>query len=282
MIPVLCAGIILVDVIIVVGCHFAPHVAVPCSVLLVLYLAWFTHQSYGDAEVHDADAAARILYEAQAGRTPELPEKLKGVFWMSTNAASELLATFEGSEFDPESNTFKLRSGAPLNWSYSTGTVGWIYWAFLRLSYPLCSKLHFRFDPEYTSADMPLYMCNCVRMPMGMTWTMEQIDENNWDRNIYFCWSPDSKSKYASYILRRVIDGSGNELPALQEMMTGIEQRMKVKGCTEKPMQQIINGWPGGGGCCGLLPGPDAWRNHDNNGCSSESGSSWESSDSSD
>merc|ERR1712217_1012774 len=135
--------------------------------------------------------------------------------------------------------------------------MGWMYWAALRLSYLFCAKLYIQFDPEYNAADMPLYMCGCLWIPMGMVWKMSQIDSNNWDRDIYLYCNPCQRWEYGSYVLKRVIDANGRKLPAFQEMMNTISQKEKVKGLTKKPLMQIINGRPGGGGCCGLLPGAD-------------------------
>lgn len=260
MICCVCGGIFLFLVLLGVGLWLAPLVAGPIGLLTILYLVWFVYQSCGDAEVHPADEAARILFEAQAGRTPELPEKLQGVFWMSDNAAPELLVTLDGSSFDPENYTIAISSGAPLNWTYSTGVLGWLYWAALRVSYLFCAKLYIQFDPEYRKADMPLYLCGCLWIPMGMVWKMSQIDENSWDRDIYLYCCPCMKWDFGSYVLKRVIDAKGRQLPAFKEMMSSIGEKERVKGLTKKPLMQIMNGRPGGGGCFGLLPGADRYE----------------------
>eukprot|EP00405_Crypthecodinium_cohnii_P048002 CAMPEP_0206588738 /NCGR_PEP_ID=MMETSP0325_2-20121206/38478_1 /ASSEMBLY_ACC=CAM_ASM_000347 /TAXON_ID=2866 /ORGANISM="Crypthecodinium cohnii, Strain Seligo" /LENGTH=290 /DNA_ID=CAMNT_0054097107 /DNA_START=168 /DNA_END=1037 /DNA_ORIENTATION=- len=260
MIPFFCALIWWTTAALAVGCFYFPKIVGPLTLVLFLYLAWFAYQSYGDAEVHSADNAARILYEAQAGKTPNLPDSMKGVFWMEGNAAPELLITMEGSEYDEERKELRIMSGAPLNWSYNTGKAGWIYWAFLRFSYLLCARLRVRFDPECLQADMPLYLFSCIWAPMGMVWTMKYVSDGVWERNINLYWKPKKKWNKGSYTLRRVIDADGRETPAFAEMMAVIESGEKVKGWFKKTPTQIINGKPGGGACCGLLPGPDAWR----------------------
>jgi len=212
-------------------------------------------------EVYPADEAATLLYEKKHGQTPDLPDKLRGVFWFSTNAAPELMMTFEGSYFDPERNMLKVDSGGIYNWSYSTGCVGWIYWAFLRISYIFCSELHINFeDDEYKVASMPLYVCGCCHnkcacdgcwAPMGMWWGLEQEDENTWGRPIYLYCMPWQKWETGSYTLCRIIDQDGNKLPAFDEMMQSIEDEVKIKGINAKPLMQILNGDDWSGHLCG-------------------------------
>lgn len=228
-----------------------------CAALIALYFAYYTVRSFCAVEVHDADDAARVLYQKQHGKTPDLPDKLKGVFWFSTNAAPELLMCIEGQYFNPRKRIVNFESAGTYSWSFSTGKTGWIYWFFLRCSYMLCSELHIKFeDDEFSSATMDLYICGCCKngtrcdgcwMPMGQWWTMKQRDENSWDRDITLWCMPWRKWELGSYVLKRVIDGQGEELPAFGEMMESLERGEKVKGVHRKPMQQIMNGddWKG-------------------------------------
>lgn len=253
-------GFIIITAGFVVGLILAPLIAGPLLAVTVVYFCWFVLQSRYDAEVHPADKVAHILYEENAGKTPDLPEKLRGVFWFSDNAAPELLVTFEGSAYNKETNTITVISGGPLNWSYSGNKAGWIYWAMLRVSYLFCSKLYIKFDADMKKATMPLYMCGCCPVAMGMWWTMEQIDEHNWDRIITLYCMPWRKWETGSYVLKRIIGPDGKTVPAFDEMMQQIESKKKVKGIDAKPLLQIMNGRPGGGCCCGLCPGPDRYN----------------------
>eukprot|EP00928_Gymnodinium_smaydae_P037931 TRINITY_DN26271_c0_g2_i1.p1 TRINITY_DN26271_c0_g2~~TRINITY_DN26271_c0_g2_i1.p1 ORF type:complete len:314 (-),score=28.70 TRINITY_DN26271_c0_g2_i1:143-994(-) len=222
---------------------------------LVMYSAFFifvAYRSYRNVEVLRADEAAHLIYSRRQGKTRGLPDKLRGVFWMSTNAAPELLVTFEGEHFDADRRVLNFDSGDIYSWSYSTGVVGWIYWFLLRMSFYYSAELHLVFkDDDYTEADMPLYVCGCCKdglgcdgcwAPMGMWWTMKQIDENTWDRAIYLYFMPWRRWELGSYILRRVIDEDGNQLPAFADMMTEVETGVLVKGIWAKPLMQIVNG----------------------------------------
>ncbi|CAE8643315.1 unnamed protein product, partial [Polarella glacialis] len=231
-------------------------------VLLVCYFVFYIAQSCGDAEVHRADDLAWILFRRQSGKTKGLPDKLRGVFWFKTDLAPELLMTMDGQDWDEESHTLTIASGGPLSWTHSTGIFGWIYWAMLRMSDFFCAKLYLKFDPDVKLATMPLYMCGYCPVPMGMWWTIQQIDEHNWDRAIYLYSSPHEKSKF-SYILTRVIDEHGNKLPQFDEMMQSVTSEQKVTslqllngapGLPSKPLMQIMNGARGGRICGGRVP----------------------------
>jgi len=225
----------------------------------------FCVQSYGDAEVHSAAECAEILAlqsrqareKEQTSEQPALPEKLQGVFWMSDNLAPELLASFEGATIDEESNTISFLAGAPLNWTYSTGVIGWLYWFYLRLGYLFGARLFMNFDKDYTSASMKIYTCHQTRCAcfFGCQWSMEQVDANTWDRGITYCCCPsrtNSFSTASSYTLKRIIDGQGNRLPEYDNMIAQVREGIKIKDKLTKPDMQIMNGKKGGDAFFGL------------------------------
>eukprot|EP00408_Alexandrium_pacificum_P029462 CAMPEP_0171288934 /NCGR_PEP_ID=MMETSP0790-20130122/70348_1 /TAXON_ID=2925 /ORGANISM="Alexandrium catenella, Strain OF101" /LENGTH=217 /DNA_ID=CAMNT_0011758553 /DNA_START=55 /DNA_END=706 /DNA_ORIENTATION=- len=184
------------------------------------------------------DAAVRS--EARRQQPPAAGEASRGLL-DGDEIAPELVATFEGERYDPERRRLYVTSGGVLSWTYSASCVGFVYWLFLRVSYIFCSTLHINFtDDSLTSAEMPVYICGCCFCPMGMVWRMEQIDDNTWDRQIYTYCNMNEKSKM-SYILKRVIDGNGNKLPAFDEMIQSVSPG-GVPGLPQKPAMQIMNG----------------------------------------
>jgi len=250
----------LVLISLVAACAMMPFLAARVgAALLGVYVVVMTVRSFLAVEVHNAERAASILYNYNKGKSPGLPSKLRGVFWMSTNAAPELMASIEGSYWNPARRMINLDSGAVYNWTYSADKVGWVYWFFLRVSYFFCSELHINFNEDLTEASMPLYVCGFCPdqcpcdgcwMPMGMIWTMKQDeqDENTWDRNINLYCNPSKKWEFGSYKLVRIIDGEGNKLPGYADM---VEQMTKTSADSEdpktkliysKPLQQIMNG----------------------------------------
>lgn len=239
---------------------FFPVAGMVAGALIAAYFLYSILQSFCAVEVHASDLAAWVLYHKQKGKTPGLPEKLRGVFWMSTNAAPELLCTLEGQSFNPETRTINLDAGGHYSWSHSTGLAGWAYWWQLRVGYMFCAEMHVKFDDDdYTHAELPLYLwgcckdgrscdgCWCPGQGTGQWWTMEQVDENTWERNIFFYCMPWKRWEFGSYLLRRIIDGDGNQLPAFDDMMDSIHSGEKIKGVHAKPLMQIMNGddWKG-------------------------------------
>jgi len=229
------------------------------SSLIMLYVAIMTVKSCLAVEVHDAEDAAAILYNYNHGHTPDLPRKLQGVFWMSTNAAPELLASMDGSFWDEDRRMLNLDAGATYNWTYSDNAVGWMYWLCLRVSYFFCAEMKMSFNEDITEASMPLYICGCcadscpcdgVWLPTGMIWRMKQdpTDENAWDRQIYLYCNPTSVWEFGSYRLIRIMDENGQQLPAYEDMVEQMEKDIsdaedaKLKAIYSKPHQQIMNG----------------------------------------
>jgi len=237
---------------------FLPVIGIPIAIFIVLYILFFSICSYRHAEVMPAAEAAETMFRRNSNKTPDLPDKFRGVWWFSDNAAPELLMTMDGAEFDAETRSIVVKSGAPENWTYSTGLVGWAYWAVLRMSYFWRSKLYLNFNEDYTHADMPLYMMWCIPVPMGMFWDMTQIDDDTWDRGIYLYCSPFSRWPTGSYTLRRIIDKDGNKLPAFEEMVKSVEEGWKIKGFAKKPEMQIVNETPRG--CLGYYDQGDYER----------------------
>uniref|UniRef100_A0A7S1S411 Uncharacterized protein n=1 Tax=Alexandrium catenella TaxID=2925 RepID=A0A7S1S411_ALECA len=228
-------------------CSLAPVALLPvvgAAAIVVLLPLLFAVDSCRRAEVRHAAECAEVIFAKRSGQTPGLPDKLRGVFWFATNKAEELLFTLEGEEFDKGKRRIAIASGAPYNWTYNADCEGWSYWFSLRLGFMFCSKLHINFeDDEMTSARMPLYLCNCIRCPMGMWWTLKQIDENTWDRPIFLYCMPWRKWEMGSYIFKRVIDENGNRLPAFNDMVKSVEEGLE--GYPKKPAQQIMNGTSG-------------------------------------
>lgn len=251
-----CAAVMCWMVICVLLCLWMPKVGLTLVALVVSYALYVVLRSCCSVEVHAADTGAETLYAKQHGKTPDLPEKFQGVFWFDGNPAPELLMTFEGQYFDPERRKINLNSGGTYSWSMSNDTIGWAYWCCLRASWATCSELNFNFNEDYTYADMPLYVggcnpdsCSCdgCWVPMGQWWSMDQIDEDTWNRNItLYCW-PCSRWEFGSYFLKRVIRADGTRTPYFDEMMQMLEEHEPVKGLLRKPTSQIMNGddWKG-------------------------------------
>lgn len=226
------------------------------SSAVVIYALYCCLKSICAVEVHRADKAAQLLYDKQHGKTPGLPEKLRGVFWFDGNPAPELITTLEGTNLIESRQTINLNSGGTYSWTHSADHVGWAYWCCLRVGWACCAELHLEFNEDYTFAKMPLRICGfcpdqccCdgIWVPMGQWWTMEQEDDDTWKRNIRLYCTPWKTWELGSYTLRRIIRPDNTKTPAFDDMMRSLEEGVAVKGLLKKPMMQVMNGddWKG-------------------------------------
>lgn len=247
---------------------------------IILYVAFYSLKSIMSLDTLRADEAADLIYQKNSGKTPDLPNHLRGVFWMSTNSAPELLMTFEGTNFVKshlcKKNAYiNLDVGQKFGWSFSA-SISWAwYWFFLRVAWMFCAELHVEFqDDEFKHAMLPMYLCGCchdtspcdgIEIPACCTtmwWELHQLDENTWDRPIYLCCRPWHVCRPISYTLVRVIDENGQHLPAFDDMVRSVEEGHPVGELPKsypwlsfaKPVNQWVNGedWNGNActGCC--------------------------------
>mmetsp|Transcript_22264 Transcript_22264/g.40111 ORF Transcript_22264/g.40111 Transcript_22264/m.40111 type:complete len:262 (+) Transcript_22264:69-854(+) len=236
------------------------NIGVAILVVLVVIAVVFFYRSFRDAEWLTASEAARKIYEANHGVPENLPDKFRGIFWMSTNAAPELLCTLEGGEFDPEKKMLKVDASGDLTWTYDTSRVGQVYWFFCLMASLCRSKFYFYFtDDTFTNVShMHLYAFDLIYVPLMQTWAMEQADVpgeegqgNTWLRHIIFPFAK-APNETASYKLVKVLDKNGKQLPAFDEMMVTLrkyddqgvqlEPGIPVKGINTKHNIQILNG----------------------------------------
>jgi len=242
-----------------VGCAFAPLICIPITAAYLVFLIVYFWQSYCDAEVHPIDKLAHILYRTRSGLTPNLPDSLKGVWWMDGNPAPETLIMLDGLQWNEAKRELTMLIGAPLTWSFNTGCVGWMFWALVRFGRLFCPRIRVRFNPEIKNARMPFFLFNCIWIPFGQVWYCNFIEDGAWDRDIRFYCSMNQRWEFGAYTLRRIIDQDGNETPAFADLMKSINSGELVKNFTRKTKLQIVNGKFGGSGPFGLCPGPDSY-----------------------
>jgi len=196
-----------------------------------------------------ADAARRLweYWQNNPDRVDQsLPSKLHGVFWFSNNPAPELVVTFEGEVFDREKRTLTLDAYMKYSWSIDTNCLGYLF--YLLLAVLGRSVIVFHWNEDFTFADMPLYLFYCIPIPSCLLkFTIKQLDTdgNEWERRteVFGC-----HSTYGSYTLRKIIDQSGKELPAFNEMLKSVNSGERIKGTTVKTQVQAIATqtlWPG-------------------------------------
>lgn len=213
-------------------------VTMPC--LLLFRCAWSCWQCCM-VERHKAGAAAFTLFHHwrdNPRRAKDLPSKLRGVFWMATNAAPELLICAMGGTFDPAARTLVTHLGRAYNWTYSSGWKGWLeYVAVTFLS--LGTTIVWEWDETYEFANMPLCIFGCLRSPNLFTIRQADAAGDTWDRVTY---KLDGETVLDIYTVRKVIDAEGNRLPAFDDMEASVREGWKIKDTTVKTEVQLVQG----------------------------------------
>ena len=150
----------------------------------------------------------------------ELPEVLKGIFFMDGNGLPDYCLTMQTAEWNPDNLTLLLRVFDPIIWSFHASPAGrmLIYLVnFARVTYL------FRFSDETLQQAHITPILFGWQVPQWMVDFLFDRDPNTpngdiWYRkNSFFGGSADS-----GYILRRVVDKNRNPTPAFQPMLSKI------------------------------------------------------------
>lgn len=208
-----------------------------------------------------ADVAAHLLYSRSHGKSPGLPDSLRGVFWMSDNPAPELLASLDGSRFDEGKRTLSLTLSGPGSWSNSSDTCGFFGWfSFAVLGCICCGRGRFTFNQDFTEGRIDIPLCGCldVYALAGVKMTMRDATPQGaepgttWLRQTTVCGL---KLDSGTYTLRKVIGAGGEKVqPNFDAMLATLRSDdnpgVYIKGWSGKPLQQIVSGsrWPFCGG----------------------------------
>jgi hypothetical protein len=203
----------------------------------------------------ETDEAAEKLFEATSADldASQLPEVVRGVFWMAGNTYPELLVAFQAGSWDPEARRMRLRFGVPYSWSYDSSAAGWSEYVFVQLSWSFgLSYLDFEFNTNFTYALLPFSVFGAT----VDTWALNQVtaDGNTWTRNRF-----DSNGvEMIEYTIKKVISGGGEKLSAFDEMVQttrdgievrnipGIEYMNNSMSSRKKTFVQLVAGRPGG------------------------------------
>ncbi|CAK0869898.1 unnamed protein product [Prorocentrum cordatum] len=203
----------------------------------------------------ETDRAAEMLFEGSSADlyASQLPDVLRGVYWMAGNTFPELMVAFQAGSWDPEARRMRLRFGVPYSWSYDSSAAGWWEYALVQLSWSFgLSCLDFEFNSNFTYALLPFR----VFVVIVDTWALDQVtaDGNTWTRNRF-----DSNGvEEIEYTIKRVISAGGERLSAFDEMVRttrddievrnipGIEYMNNSMSSRRKTYVQLVAGRPGG------------------------------------
>lgn len=192
-----------------------------------------------------AGEAVTTIYQHWVGnpaRASDLPNKLRGAFWMSDNPGAELGASFEGAEVDTVARTVSFwpggTHGGGFQWTYNSDFSGWLLYAMDRVF--MQNKYIFRFDENFSKATISFVMYGLIPIPSFIAkFTMEANDPdgNSWQRTTYVLGR---KILAGTYTLKKVIDAGGQKLPAFADMEKEIDNQVKVRGQTVKTSIQLV------------------------------------------
>ncbi|CAE8631857.1 unnamed protein product [Polarella glacialis] len=216
-------------------------------------LHWFVkgYRNYSAIKLLDVDDCQAKMMSAWGAKSESenLPETLRGVFWMDGNYAPECLAIFMNGAFDPKKRTISLPIGGPYGWTWNSDRAGWfVYFLIVWAGYALFgATLRVEFNEDYTVASIPLYLFNCIWIPTGYMMIREDAQGNSWNRATYSLWVACGLRSYTdprelrwSYQLRKVVDGSGEKLLNWKDLEDSLD-----KAPLNKTRMQRIQGFPG-------------------------------------
>lgn len=189
--------------------------------------------------VEDIDQPLYFYWQQRPDRARNLPDKLRGVFWMSNNPVQELCASFEGTTHDPVKRTMDIWAYGRNSWTRSSNVTGYLT-ALFGATLVFGTRIRFNFNEDYTYADMPMYIFwGLVKVPDWYArFTIKQLDDDTWARDT---WSMGKYSDYGSYTLKRVVNEFGTRLPAFDDMVRDVRDGKKVKGAPPKTPVQVYS-----------------------------------------
>jgi hypothetical protein len=217
------------------------------AVVLIAFTLWWLASlcSVEKLPVGGEDGAVWTIYSHwmdNPDRATDLPEKLRGAFWMSDNPGQELGASFEGANVDLSARTVTFwpggTHGGGYQWTYDSDCAGWFLYAVDRVI--MQNKYVFKFDAEYSKAQIYFVVFGLIPIPScicDFTMMENDPDGNSWQRTTKVFGFTVSAG---TYTLKKVIDANGHKLPAYSEMMLTIEDKIKIRGQTVKTAIQLV------------------------------------------
>ncbi|NJK70398.1 MAG: hypothetical protein HC941_31300 [Microcoleus sp. SU_5_3] len=158
----------------------------------------------------------------QVEHPTELPEVLKGIFFMDGNVLPDYCITMQSADWNPNNLTLLLRVFDPIIWTFHSSMAGRM----------LLQLAHFsRFSYLFRFSDETLQHAHITPIVFGLSippWLVDfsiDLEQNTpngdiWYRKNSFFGGPAE----SAYILRRVVDKNGNQIPAFQDMLSKIDE----------------------------------------------------------
>jgi hypothetical protein len=158
------------------------------------------------------------------------PENLQGLWWMDGNPLADEVVSFASAQYE---KTYE--DGEFIGWTvtipvYDEGIWSWHDTGMGRLLYNLVRHKQLTyvglFNKDFTFGQISPVIkvfpgLPDVKIPQSMLvdFTMTQVAQDEWRRDSVLLGAP------SSYRFRRIVDGSGQRLPAWDEYVAAIEDR---------------------------------------------------------
>lgn len=159
------------------------------------------------------------------------PPSLQGLWWMDGNPASDEVLSFAGATFSPIEDDGKVVGYEALIPVYEEGIWSWHDTFKGRLTYRAveASKLVYRatFNEDFTHSDVePVVGPLSLKIPqsVALSFTMTQISEDEWVRDSLLL------GQTHQYVMRQIVDGNGNRLPAYDDFVESVMERNLPRG----------------------------------------------------
>ena len=156
-----------------------------------------------------------------------LPDVLKGVFFMDGNPLPDDCITMYNQEWDEKMKSLILPVAGPTQWTFHHTFLGWILlWAAKLAGFRY--KIQFQDDHLKKAQVTPItFGIPVPRWIIDATMCQDENSKNGdvWQRkNIWFGGFP----RVGEYVLRRVVDENGQYTPAFQEMLNKVSPECLV------------------------------------------------------
>eukprot|EP00933_Yihiella_yeosuensis_P033093 TRINITY_DN26799_c0_g1_i1.p1 TRINITY_DN26799_c0_g1~~TRINITY_DN26799_c0_g1_i1.p1 ORF type:complete len:299 (-),score=13.57 TRINITY_DN26799_c0_g1_i1:192-1088(-) len=175
--------------------------------------------------------AVRTMYQGSHKQSISMPDKLRGIFWVSDDSSDALLLSVDGAYFDPVRRLLKVTHGGPNTLSWNTHVSGFLKWFYFTVIGSLCCiQTRIVFEDEYylKGYGHTYVFAGFLPIPLPFSHTMSDVSFPHypagfiWEHGVH-CWCDPRQTDFGIIRLRKVIDSNGVEVqPAMAEMLDDI------------------------------------------------------------
>jgi hypothetical protein len=157
----------------------------------------------------------------------DLPDILKGVFFMDGNPLPDYCITFYNLKWETQTQSLALPVYGPFQWSFHSSFPGWL---LLRGAQVARFTYLVQFDDATLERAQITPIALGIQIPKWVVNATMQRDETISNGDI---WHRKNRwfggyLRIAEYTLRRVVDGNGQYTPAFKDMLARVDSECLV------------------------------------------------------